>query len=568
MTYKNFLSVLCLACISAGSLPAQTRTSGPVSQLPKVEPFKIERGSSFDASPSGRPAASFAAEPAAPPRSRIGSDMEEALNVIRRNHVDGNRLDAPSLAKSSIDEMLRALDPHSSFFDESEYRDLLDEQHSEYSGVGCTIANYGKDGRIETYIVSTHPGSPAQAAGLRFGDRIEAVDGRAVSGEESDVVRDLIRGRYGSTTKLVVERAATGKFETVQLRRVRLSQPTVSDSYMIKPGVGYIGLLNGFSYTTSTEVDAAIRSLRRGGMTSLVLDLRGNTGGILEQAVKVAEKFLPAGSLIVSQRGRSAIDNRVWKSSNRFAEKMPLVVLVDGDSASASEVVAGALQDHDRALIVGERTFGKGLVQSVLNLPQGAGLTLTTARYFTPSGRSIQRVYEGGDLYDYYNRKPDSPEPVGKEAETAAHRKVYGGNGIAPDEVVAGKRPTHGQIQLLDAIFFFSAQAANGRIKVTPTVPVSNQSDAQSRHPEVLAFAEFLGKHNPWNIAAETIAAERSFIEARIRYNLALAAKGTLAADQLAAREDPQLSKAVESLPKAAELATLARKTLRASITR
>ncbi len=318
----------------------------------------------------------------------------------------------------------------------------------------------------DTFIISTVPGSAAAAGHLRFGDKIVAVNGEKMSGEDSAVVRDKVRGKDGSIVRLQIERADSKSVQSVDLRRSVVPQPSIPDSYMLRPGVGYVDMTEGFNFTTSGELSQALKSLHRQGMTSLIIDLRNNPGGILEQAVKVAEQFLPAGRVIVSQRGRTRLDNRVWRSTNKNPETVPLVLLVDEGTASASEVVAGALQDYDRALIIGNRTFGKGLVQSVLNLPGGAGLTLTAARYFTPSGRSIQRDYSNGSLYEYYNGRSNltGVDLAKLEAHTSTNRKVFGGNGIEPDEVIKGIEMNRDQVALLDPIFQFPRIKASGSL--------------------------------------------------------------------------------------------------------
>jgi carboxyl-terminal processing protease len=537
-----------------------------VSQMPGDEPFKIGEGSSFSASRTN---------PNIPESENlqfsITQDFSEALDVIRKNYVGGNRIDYSELAKSSISAMLRTLDPHSNYFDAVEYRELLTDQNSEYFGIGATIANYLKEGKYETFIISTFPDSPASKANLRFGDKIVAVNGENVSGKNSSVVRDKIRGARGTIARLTIERADTRNKEIIEIRRSRVPQPSIPDAYLLRENIGYVDLSEGFNYTTFEELDAALKDLREQGMQSLILDLRGNPGGILEQAVKVAEKFLPAGTTIVSQRGRFRIDNRTWKSANRSAETMPLVVLVDEGSASASEIVAGALQDYDRALIIGENTFGKGLVQSVINLPYGSGLTLTTAKYYTPSGRSIQRDYSNGSLYDYYLHKVKIEESARIPSKTITGRTVYGGDGIAPDESVKTADLNQGEISLLDPIFFFSGELISGRVKGFEGYKISNQfqygqrigSGAFPISDELFAaFRKFVSDQNGWNILPEQIEAERSFIKSRIRYNLATATFGSVAANQILIEDDHQVAKAVEALPRAKQLALSAQKSM------
>ncbi|MEO8650158.1 MAG: S41 family peptidase [Acidobacteriota bacterium] len=552
-TFRFLVLSYVIAAASYAQAPAPV-----VSQFNHTDPFKLDRGTSFTASGSAQ-GASGERPAASPTRSRIAADLEEALAVIGRNYAGNSNIDGAVIMRSAIDEMLRSLDPHSNFFDADEYRELLEEQQSEYFGIGATIVNYEREGTIDTFVIASTPGSAAAAAGLAFGDKIFSVDSRAVSGKDSEEVRDLVRGRSGSTVKLGVIRAASGRSEMISLRRGRIAQPSIADAYMLQPGVGYIGLTNGFNFTTSDEFDQAMRNLKRSGLRSLVLDLRGNPGGILEQAVKIAEKFLPAGNLIVSQRGRSAIDNRVWRSANRLPESMPLVVLVDQDSASASEVVAGALQDNDRAMIVGSRTFGKGLVQSVLNLPLGTGLTLTTAKYFTPSGRSIQRDYSDGSLYDYYNhrRQGNSENKIPETAaETVTHRKVYGGDGITPDVAVANDGPGADRLRLADPIFFFCRELVGGSGS-RPAIPVDN--------PEAIASAFERFTQSGWNISHSALISEKQYIVDRIRFNLILAAKGSLAAEKWQNLKSRQTAMAVNTLPNAADLAKRAENTLQLS---
>ena len=551
------------------SLVFPQKSAKTVSQLPEVEPFSIGLGKSFSA--SSAQSKTFAAKIN---KAAIAEDFADALEIIRKNHVGGRKNDYNRLTKSSISAMLHTLDPHSNYFDSTDYEELLTDQQSEYFGIGATIVNFEKNSEVDTYIVSTFPDSTANRAQLKFGDKIIAVNGETVTGKDSAIVRDKVRGRQGSIVRLTIERAENKRVENIDIKRSRVPQPSLPDAYILRPGIGYIDLSNGFNYTTADELSIALKELHEQGMNSLILDLRDNPGGILDQSVKVAEKFLPNGSTIVAQRGRYRIDNRVWNSTNKSAENLPLVVLVNENSASASEIVAGALQDHDRALIIGEKTFGKGLVQSIINLPYGSGLTLTTARYFTPSGRSIQRDYQHTDSYDYFNHKVSLSEVEKNKtaAKTATGRKVFGGDGIAPDEMVKKPNLTLQQIQMLDSLFFFSRELINGRIRgfenykshdisnsygqrIKPTdAPVSEELLAA-----YISYSEqngFSRKVNPHLIK------EQNFIRLRLRYNLILANFGSVSANQVLIEDDLQIGKAVEVLPNARLLNLTARKNL------
>lgn len=540
----------------------------------KTDPFKLEKGVYFSTSKPNPPKQQqdWGVNSVEFERENVTSDFIEAIDVIRANYVDGKRLNYNELTKSSISSMLRTLDPHSNYYDRNEYQDLLSDQHSEYVGIGCTIANYTNNGKTDTYITSTYPDSSASRAGLRFGDRIISVNGINVSGTPSLTVREQIRGQKGTTVRLSVERAVSNKIETVEVKRQIVPQPSIPDAYLLRPGVGYIDLSNGFNYTTFDELNVAYIDLKEQGMTSLILDLRDNPGGILEQAVRVAGKFLQNGQVVVSQRGRFAIDNRTLKANHKETENIPLVVLVDEGSASASEIVAGALQDHDRALIIGEKTFGKGLVQSVIDLPNGSGLTLTTAKYYTPAGRLIQRDYSNVGNYDYFNHKVKITQSQASRTDTG--RIVYSGDGITPDELVNKVKLTQTEISLLDPVFLFTRELVNGKIqgfeeyKVVRPIQYGQRvrpSDFSVTDDLLSSFRSFLTANKYAPISNQQFAENKKFIITRLRYNLATASFGSVAANQVLTENDGQVAKAVEALPKAESLAMSARKNLQKS---
>jgi carboxyl-terminal processing protease len=366
---------------------------------------------------------------------------------------------------------------------------------------------------------------------------------------------------------LTIERAETGKLETVEIRRDAVSQPSVPDFYMLKPGVGYIDMTRGFNFDTAEGLDYALDYLRSQGMTSLVLDLRNNPGGLLDQSVAVASRFLRKGQLVVSQKGRKPYNDRTWRVFDDATDQTPLVVLVNRYSASATEIVSGALQDHDRALIVGETTFGKGLVQSIIPLDFGSGLTLTSAKYYTPSGRLIQRDYSNGNLYDYYNSRGgvnnSEQKPVGSESKTDTGRAVYSGGGITPDIAITPPEITNVQARLRFPLFFFTRELVNGRIPGFDTYKVQKPIDFNHKIESkefpitdglLQSFKNFIGKDPSWKVNVSIVDKYRDYIVTELRFNIVLAAYGRVTADQVYIAADPQVAKAVEVLPQAREL--------------
>ena len=502
----------------------------------------------------------------------VERDFDEALKVVQEQYVDGRKLNYNEVFKSSIIGMLRSLDPHSNYYDRDKFDELKTDQRSEYFGIGASIQNYNYGDQVDTYITATFEGSPAQKAGLRYGDRIVEVDGVKMSGKASIEVRDKIRGPRGSTVKLTLERAADKKIEKVDIVRDAVPQPSVPDAYMLKPNVGYIDMTRGFNYTTTDELIDALDRLHRQGMTSLVLDLRNNPGGFLDQAIHVAEVFLHNGQLILTQKGRNGYRDNQYESRNNSPDTTPLVILINENTASASEIVAGAMQDHDRALIVGQTSFGKGLVQSIIPLEYGAGLTLTSAKYYTPSGRLIQRDYSNGGFYDYYTHgagvgqnKPTEPaKPVGPESKTDTGRAVYGGGGITPDENVGPRTVNLTQRRLLSPTFAFARELVNGRIKGFESTKIAgidfnhelqanelNVTDAMFR-----AYRDFVTSDPNYKTSAAVVDRYRSFIELELRFDLVTAAYGRVMADRVfIMSDDPQVAKAVDVVPKARELA-------------
>jgi len=518
-------------------------------------------------------------------RSRVSpavvkGDLSEALALIENNYVDGKKLDYNSIFKSSISGMLSALDPHSTYFDPVEFAAFRTEQRSEYFGIGATIGHLREGDEFSTYIRATFETSPAARAGLRFGDRIVAVDGQSMKGKQYPEVRKFLIGQRGTVVKVTVEHAATGQTETVTITRDAVPLPSIPLAYMVRPGVGYVAMTGGFNLTTAGEFQAALTDLHLKGMNTLVLDLRGNRGGLLIQAVKVAGTFLQRGQLIVTQKGRVRGASEEFKADNDTPDPIPLVVLVNGDSASAAEIVAGALQDHDRALIVGENTFGKGLVQLPIQLDYESALLLTIAKYFTPSGRLIQRDYSNSGFYDYYtkgglsaNKEAAPALPAGPESHTDGGRAVYGGGGISPDEIAKPGKITNAEGRLSYSIFSFSMELASGRVpgfenyKVQGPIQYDHDIQATDFPVTDALFKElkrFVAAKPLFKVTPEQLDRARPYVEQQLRFEMATAAYGSMAALQVINDKDPQIARAVEAMPKARELALAANRRARA----
>lgn len=566
------LAIIALVSLTLGVQPFVFAQQKAQTQSP-VGSTSAGRTPAGSATPGRRPArGSSTAIPL------IEKDFDEAVRVIQENYVEGKKLDYNAVFKSSIIGMLRSLDPHSNYYDREEYDELRTDQRSEYFGIGASIQNYIISEQPDTYITATFQNSPASRAGLRFGDRILAVDGVKMGGKPSLEVRDKIRGPRGSVVKITVERAADKHVQTVEITRDVVPQPSIPDAYMLKPGVGYVDMTRGFNYSTTDELQDALETLHSKGAASLVLDLRNNPGGFLDQAIHVAEVFLPNGQLILTQKGRNGLRDNTYKSRNTSADPIPLVILVNENTASASEIVAGAMQDHDRALIVGQTSFGKGLVQSIIPLDYGTGLTLTSAKYYTPSGRLIQRDYADSSFYDYYthggskrlDQNPDDTRPVGPEKKTDTGRPVYGGGGIAPDESVKARTITGSQLRLISPLFAFTRELVNGRVsgltayKVPGSIDFNREllpGDFTVSEPAFKAFKAFVANDQTFKSLTPLVDHNRSFIELQLRFNIVTAAYGRVMADRVfITTDDQQVAKAVDVLPRARDLAMSATK--------
>jgi carboxyl-terminal processing protease len=359
-----------------------------------------------------------------------------ALNAIETSYVD--KVESDNLVYSSIRGMLGTLDPHSSFFTPKEYAQMRERQEGHYYGIGVTIVTI--DGDITA--LNVFEGSPAYKKGIRKGDVISKIAGESAKGWNTEQAMLKLRGPRGTPVQIEIKRRGYDAAIPLELTRDEVTIPTVPAYFMIDGSTGYIRMQD-FGENTDRDVKHALHDLSSKGMRRLLFDIRANPGGPLDQAIKVANEFLPRGKMIVYTRGRVANADQDYRATedSEFTD-MPIVMLANRNSASASEIVTGALQDHDRAYVVGETTFGKALVQSVYRISAGAGLALTTAHYYTPSGRLIQRPWDATfdeylsySLKDQDSARPHNPSDL---KHTDAGRPVYSGGGIEPDKRIPG----------------------------------------------------------------------------------------------------------------------------------
>ena len=491
-------------------------------------------------------------------RERIAGDFSKAI-LVAKDHYAG-QVDLNKVTKASITGMLRTLDPHSMYFDRQQWEEFQNDQSSRYYGIGSTIIQHG--GKV--YVVSPTDGTASYKAGLRYGDHIAWINGESTEGWTQAQVRSKLIGPEGTTVTIKVVRLGVDKPLEFKLTRGSIPLPSVANTFMLAGGVGYVNLERGFNTTTFDEVRKALGELRQRGMNSLVLDLRSNHGGLVDQAHKVSNLFLYRGQKILSMRGRPGVfPSREFDATNTTPEEYPVVVLINKYSASAAEIVAGALQHHDRARLVGENSFGKGLVQSPFPLSDRSALVLTTGHYYTPSGRLIQRDYSGRSFYDYNLKRGDKNGTHTDEKRTDSGRTVYGGGGIDPDVEEKVRIPVREQeLQRVwfDPVFAFAHQLASGQIQGFSEFKVDRQAD--HHHPlqpneyqindKVLAaFKSFMREHKEFKLEDTRIDKEADFIKRQIRYEVVTAAYGVETAYQVLLEMDVQMQRAISEIPKA-----------------
>ncbi|MFB3829227.1 MAG: S41 family peptidase [Bryobacteraceae bacterium] len=476
--------------------------------------------------------------PPAAPERELGPDLRSFLSayqLIESNFADAVTGDQ-AIYQGAIQGMLRTLDPHSNFLDPKTYQLLQQDQRGQYYGIGMEI---NMDGAA-VIALYPFPGSPAARAGLRRGDVIDSIDGKSAKGLNSAEVADRLKGPRGTEVQVGVRRSGVEKPLLFRIVRDEIVRSDV-DGFWLKPGIAYVRVGSFNNQNTGREVDEMFQKLGEESIKGLILDLRGNQGGLVSEAVTVGGRFLKSGQTVVSHRGRASAEQVFRASNNGRRYVYPIVVLVNRFSASAAEIVAGALQDHDRAWVLGESTFGKGLVQAQFPLSEGAALLLTIARYYTPSGRLIQRDYAHTSFLDYYRHNGDTRDENDVK-QTDSGRKVYGGGGITPDEKY--ERPKWNAFQARVAgrltFFRFASVYVGGRDLALPRT--WRPDDAMLEE-----FRQFLKKQDV-ACTDEEFQTNRDWVSQQLQQELLLRVFDRKWAEEVAVKEDPEVLKAVGSL--------------------
>ena len=476
---------------------------------------------------------------------RTSEDLDKLLKTYTQvlSLAEENYADPVNMEKSlydSIRGMLQMLDPHSSFFDPKTYRLFRDDQRGNFYGLGMSVANING----QPTVVSTLPGTPSHRLGVRSGDIIVKIDGQPSIGLTRNQVVEKLRGPKGTVVQIAVQREGIGDLLDFTLVREIIPRHSVPVAVYVRPKIGYIRI-EDFTETTDREVEEGLKKLGP-DLEGLILDLRGNPGGSLQAAIGVTDKFLKQGQDVLLTRGRlSSANHRYVVPKGAVNSSYAMVVLINNDSASGSEIVAGAVQDHDRGLILGETSFGKGLVQSVFELSRGAGVALTTARFYTPSGRLIQRDYSRKSYYDYFNEKGKEIKPT-EIRRTDSGREVYGGGGIKPDITLPASSFNGFQSMLLgNASFFNFIRSYNARHpQPQKSFEVSDELLQEFR-------AYLRSRELPWQEAFEN---NLEFVKRQLRYEYVLSRISYEEAQKVFLEGDSQVLKAIELLPQARAL--------------
>jgi carboxyl-terminal processing protease len=480
--------------------------------------------------------------------------VASAFALVEKNFADPVSSEK-AFYQGAIPGMLRTLDPHSNFVDPAEYREMQRRQRAQYYGVGMEIIGDG-DGHV--VVMRPFPGSPAFNAGFRRGDVISAVDSKDVTKLDSNDVANLLRGPRGTQVRVTVKREGAPDFISAEVTRGEIATSVV-DAFWVTPDVLFLRVDSFEASNLSHDVETALQKLGEPKAKGLILDLRGNPGGLVNEAVALAGRFMRDGQVVVSHHGRAEEEQTFRAKANPIAQKYPMVVLVNSGSASASEIVSGALQDHDRAWLIGENTFGKGLVQAQFPLSDGAALLLTIAHYYTPSGRLIQRDYSHSSFYDYYTSGGKGTPNAGDMKSTDSGRKVYGGGGIMPDD----KYPTPTYSVFERRMQVASNTTPNTGVYPGPIYRFANTYFAgkkpslpegwQPSEDTLEQFRTYL-KAQKFTFTDEEFNSSKDFLKRWIRWEFYFRAFDKPTADREGWKDDPEVQKGVQSLPKAASL--------------
>lgn len=490
--------------------------------------------------------------------------FSEVIASIRNSYVE-----VPNMAdviEGAIQGALEKLDPHSTYIPAKEEERIEEQFSGSFEGIGIQFMIYEK---VLT-VVAPIPGTPAERMGLRTGDKITHIDDKSAYGIKEDEVFQRIRGPKGTKVKLTVRRVGVDEPLYFIITRDKIPINSVETALMVDNQTGYI-LLNQFTATTSDELEAALDSLQKLGMKRLIFDLRNNSGGFLHQAVLVASKFIPNGKLIVYTKGRTPNSNAEYLSIPSGKQRtFPIIVLVNNGSASASEIVAGAIQDLDRGLVIGTTTFGKGLVQTQIPLKDGSVIRLTTARYYTPSGRLIQKPYKLGERGEYFEEMIESTMDTtevdtvkGEVFKTSAGRIVYGGGGITPDIKIEPKKLTISSARLRNSrvMIDVAQQKAIEFAKKYGTNFEAFQREVKITDEMLLELVKAARRSDPKiELKEEDILKDRDFLALSYKGELAQAVFNSRQSRyQVMVPEDDLVKEALQLFPKAEEIAALPR---------
>ncbi len=492
---------------------------------------------------------------AAPQQKNVSPTSDEDLkaaiasftklyDIVDQNYADKLSADK-AIYKGAIPGMLRTLDPHSNFFDPKDFANIREEQHGKYFGIGMMIGPQPRTGR--TIVIRPFGDSPAYKAGLRPGDVLLEVNDKRVDTLGTEEIKNMLRGPKDTRVQVIVSREGATKPITFNLVRGEIPLNSVDTAFWVKPGTAYMRI-QSFTETTGKEVEDNLKALGEQNIKALILDLRDNPGGLLSEGVAVAGHWLDRGQVVVSHKGRAFSEKPYLARGSQYGENYPMVVLVDRLSASAAEIVAGALQDHDRAWILGDTTFGKGLVQTVYPLDDNTGLALTTQHYYTPSGRLIQRDYSNMSFLDYYyGKRGDDKNPTDVK-QTDLGRTVYGGGGITPDEKYDAPKLDLFEINVMrkNSLFNFSAHYFANHDAKLPKGWIPGEDVLNDFH-------DYLMKEGAQFSEADWTR-DHSWIRDQVRREMYIAAFSYEDSQKIDVEQDAEVQKAMDAMPKATHL--------------